>query len=84
MAESKTVSAAADAEDQRGVLVAMRARVARDIDDPDTPARDIAALTRRLLEIVREIAAIDAHTGDGDDVQKAAQTPDEAWNPAAI
>ena len=39
---------------------AMRARIARAVDDPNTAARDLAALTKRLGEVVRDIEAIDA------------------------
>lgn len=72
------VKAAADGGDRRELLVALRARIATDIDNPNTPARDLAALSRRLLEIVKEIEAIDAHD-QGDEVGEAATTPDEEW-----
>lgn len=58
--QCKTVSQAAEDNDRRGELVAMRARLARAIDDPETPPRDLASLTRRQLEIGREIETIDA------------------------
>lgn len=73
-----TVRAAADAGDRRGLLVALRARIASDIDNVNTPARDLAALSRRLLEIAKEIEAIDAHD-EGDAVGAAAATPDEVF-----
>ena len=43
-------------------------------------ARDLAALSRRLLEIAEDIEAIDAE-GGVDDVGNAAATPDEEWKP---
>lgn len=46
---------AADAGDALEQLRAMRSIVARAVADEDTPARDLAALTRRLMEINREI-----------------------------
>ena len=73
-----TVKAAADSGVRRNLLVAMRSRIALDIDDQDTPARDLAALSRRLLEIVKEIESIDAEESD-DDIGAAAATPDEKW-----
>lgn len=73
-----TVKAAADSGTRRELLVAMRSRIATDIDSQDTPARDLAALTRRLLDIVKEIEQIDAEDSD-DDIGTAAATPDEAW-----
>jgi len=72
------VKAAADSGVRRNLLVAMRSRIALDIDDQDTPARDLAALSRRLLEIVKEIESIDAEESD-DDIGAAAATPDEKW-----
>ena len=82
-AEGKSVSAAAASGDRRELLVTMRARVATAVEDPGTPARDLAALTRRLLEIANEIEAIDASSED-DDVAAAAATPDEPWDESAI
>jgi len=38
----------------------MRARIATAVEDANTPARDLAALTKRLVEVVRDIEAIDA------------------------
>lgn len=45
--------------DSRDVMAAMRKRLAASIDDPSTPARDLAALSRRLLEVDRTIREID-------------------------
>ena len=56
----KTVTTAAAEGSHRELLVAMRARVAKAVEDGNTPARDLAALTRRLMEIARDIEAIDA------------------------
>jgi len=74
-AKVKTVTEAADEGTTRELLVAMRARVAKAVEDPNTPARDLAALTKRLVEVVRDIEAIDAAnqqgTGEGDDVDDA-------------
>ncbi len=56
----KTVTEAADSGSTRELLVAMRARIAKAVEDPNTPARDLASLTKRLVEVVRDIEAIDA------------------------
>lgn len=56
----KSVTEAADRGTTRELLVAMRARIAKAVEDPNTPARDLAALTKRLVEVVRDIEAIDA------------------------
>lgn len=55
-----TVTEAAEANDTRAMLVASRRRIAVAVEDPNTPARDLAALTKRLMETAREIDAIDA------------------------
>lgn len=62
---------------RRDLLVAMRDMVARNLDE-GVPARELAALTRRLLEITKEIEAIDA-ADEGDPVGDAASTDDEPW-----
>lgn len=76
-----TVSAAAKDGDRRKLLVALRSRIAQSVEDPKTPARDLAALSKRLLEIVREIELIDAEA-TVDDVGSAASTPDQKWTAA--
>ena len=52
---SLTVSEAAESGSQLNLLVAMRTRIARAVEDPNTPARDLAALTKRLADVAREI-----------------------------
>ena len=56
----RTVTEAASEGTTRELLIAMRDRVAKDVQNENTPARDLAALTKRLMEIVRDIEAIDA------------------------
>ncbi|WP_457095223.1 hypothetical protein [Mycobacteroides abscessus] len=56
----------------------MRDRIAQTVDDPDTSPRDLAALTRRLMDIAGEIEAIDAKAHTGNPITQAAQVPDEA------
>lgn len=78
-APPKTVAQAAASGDQLALLESMQTRIAKTVDDPHTPARDLAALTRRLHEIAKDIAAIRA-AAEGDDVADAADTPDEEFN----
>jgi hypothetical protein len=73
-----TVTKAAATGDRRDLLVALRARIAQSVEDPNTRAPALAALSRRLLEIARELEALDAE-GGGDAVGNAAATPDERW-----
>lgn len=77
-ARKLTVKSAADGGERRDLLVALRTRIAAAIDDTKTPPRDLAALSRRLLETARELEALDAET-KVDDIGEAAATPDEAW-----
>lgn len=56
----KTVTEAAQGGTTRELLAATRDRIAVAVEDPNTPARDLAALSKRLMETVREIEAIDA------------------------
>lgn len=78
-----TVSAAFAKGSLRDQLVALGARIAKSVDNLNTPARDLAALSRRQLEIAREIEAIDA-ADDEDDITAAASTPDEEFRPEAL
>lgn len=61
----------------RDLLVALRDNIAGQIDE-GIQARDLAALSRRLLEISKELEAMDAAEGE-DDIGEAAVTPDEEW-----
>ncbi|AJD82226.1 hypothetical protein PBI_KESHU_6 [Mycobacterium phage Keshu] len=45
--------------DRRDLLMRMHERVENAVFDADTPPRDLAALTRRLMEISKEIEVID-------------------------
>ena len=73
-----TVTSAAESGSRRLLLTAMRARIAATIDKPDTPPRDLAALSRRLLEIAQELELLEA-ADKVDDIGDAAATPDQEW-----
>lgn len=62
----KTVTEAAKTGTTRELLSATRDRIAVAVEDPTTPARDLAALSKRLMETVREIEAIDARTEESE------------------
>ena len=55
----KSILESAESGSRLDELRAMRRRLAKAMDDPNTPARDLAALSRRQLEIGREIEAIE-------------------------
>lgn len=73
-----TVTTAATDGNRRDLLIALRGRIAQTVENADTPPRDLAALSRRLLEIAKEIEAIDAQDEEGE-VGAAAAIPDEEW-----
>lgn len=81
--KAKTVTQAAAAGDTRELLVAMRARIAVAVEDPNTPARDLAALTKRLTEVVRDIAAIDA-ADEQEATGHAAEVEDGEFDAASV
>lgn len=78
-----SVAQAAATGDHRSLLVAMRERIARTVSDPDCPPRDLAALTRRLQDIAKEIEAIDLRAKEeGADANDVAE--DEDWDSEAL
>lgn len=77
-----SVAQAAATGDHRSLLVAMRERIARTVSDPDCPPRDLAALTRRLQDIAKEVEAIDLRVKQ--EVDENATAPDEEWDEEAL
>ena len=76
-ARPMTVTEAVERGTIRDQFVAMRARIATAIDDPNIRGADLAALSRRMHELGREIAVLDARESEEDDGGTA--TPDEHW-----
>jgi len=72
-----TVTEAVEHGSLRDQYVAMRARIAAAIDDPNIRGADLAALSRRMHELGREIAVLDARESEEGDGGTA--TPDEHW-----
>jgi hypothetical protein len=60
----------------------MRERIARTVSNPDCPPRDLAALTRRLQEIAKEIDAIDLRAKQ--EAREDAASADEEWDETVI
>lgn len=79
----KTVTQAAKGGSTRELLVAMRDRIAVAVEDPNTPARDLAALTKRLTEVMREISAIDA-AREQEATESAAEVEDGEFDAASV
>lgn len=81
--KTKSVAQAAADGDHRDLLVAMRERIAKTVSDADCPPRDLAALTRRLQEIAKEISAIDLRAKQEAEEDGSSGGP-EAWDEEAI
>jgi hypothetical protein len=83
VAQKFTVAQAAATGDHRALLVAMRERIAKAVSSEDCPPRDLAALTRRLQDISKEIEALVLRAreegSDADDV-----AADEEWSAEAL
>jgi hypothetical protein len=77
-----TVAEAVTSGTRRDELVTMRARIARAIDDPNIRGADLAALTRRLMEVGKELEALDKAAEE--DAREASVSPDEDWDASAI
>lgn len=76
------VAQAAECGDHRALLVAMRDRIAHSVRNPDCPPRDLAALTRRLQDIAKEIEAIDLRAKQ--EAEEDAIAVDEDWDSEAL
>lgn len=80
----RSVASARRNGDRLDVLLAMEARLAGLIDNPNTPAKDISPLVRRLQEVGRDIEAIREQGQAQEDVAVRAATDDERWDADAI
>jgi hypothetical protein len=75
-----TVATAAASGDERQLLIALRDEIAQAISD-GCAARDLGTLSRRLLEVTRELADLDARREQEQPVKRrgARAAADEAW-----
>ncbi|HXJ63322.1 MAG TPA: hypothetical protein VNN79_06170 [Actinomycetota bacterium] len=78
-AKRKTVSQAAQTGTRRELLEAIRDRIALEVTDLNTPARDLAALTKRLAEVISDIDGL-----DDEDSTEDAPAEDEAFDPSSV
>lgn len=79
----KDVATAAATGDQLQLLLSMRERIAGAVADPECHPRDLAALTRRLQEIAREIHALETRA-DEEAPKRGRKAADEAVNVSAL
>lgn len=80
-ADPKTITEAAKGTKVE-LLVAMRDRIAKTVEDPRCPPRDLASLSRRLMEIAREIEL--ARLEDEETSGASDESPDEALDTSAL
>lgn len=78
----KTILAAAEGGAERDLLESLRRRVAVALDDPNTPAKDIAALTRRMQELAKDLHALDQR--EREESGHGGAVPDEPFDASAI
>lgn len=79
----KTVAQAAATGDPKVLLIAMRDRIARTVSDPDCPPRDLAALTRRLQDIAKELDALELRAKQ-EASENVGSASEETWDESAI
>jgi hypothetical protein len=80
--EPKTVLEASESGDRISELTAMRRVIARALDNENTSPRDLAALSRRQIEISKEIDAMKRQRSE--EAEQGAVASDEQWTEEAI
>lgn len=79
---SDSIVEAIESGDRLSELKALHLRIARAVDDEATPARDLASLSRRQMEISREIEALEKQAEEA--LEHGAISEDEEFDPSAI
>lgn len=77
-----SVSEAAEYGTRLDEMQQMRRVIARALDDANTSPRDLAALSRRQLEISKEIEALERQQTE--EAEQGAVSEDEGWSEEAI
>lgn len=77
-----SVSEAAEYGTRLDEMQQMRRVIARALDDANTSPRDLAALSRRQLEISKEIEALERQQTE--EAEQGAVSEDESWSEEAI
>lgn len=77
-----TVASAASHGSRRDLLVALRDRIAEEMDG-DVQARDLASLSLRLMSIVKELEELKTQS-EGEAIGVAAETPDEEFDAETV
>lgn len=79
-----TILEAAELGDRLEELRSMRRRIAKALDDPNTPARDLAALSRRQIEIGRDVDMLELRANEEARRERSASTTSRGFDSAAI
>lgn len=80
----KKVPTVSRAEGRLEELVAMRAVMAKALDAEDTPARELPALVRRMIECSELIESLEAREAEAKDDDRARSLIDEAFDLGSI
>lgn len=85
-AAATAISRAAESGDSLEMLRALRLRLAKAVENERTPPRDLAALSRRLVDIDRDIKAAEAAAQEGGEGKGAGggDVHDEEFDPSAV
>lgn len=78
----RTILEAVEAGDRLSELELTHVRIAKAVQDESTPARDLASLSRRQMEISKEIEALRRHLAE--EATDGAVSEDEEFDQAAI
>lgn len=78
----RTIEEAADQDDTLSELKLTRKVIARKLDDPNCPARDMASLSIRLMQLGKEISVLEARRAE--EATDAADVADEAFDAQAL
>lgn len=80
------ISRAAESGDSLEMLRALRLRLAKAVENERTPPRDLAALSRRLVDIDRDIKAAEAAEQEGGEGKGAdgGDVQDGEFDPSAV
>ena len=78
----KNVKQAAATGTELELLQALRDRVATTVGDPNCPPRDLAALSKRLMELTREIAAL--VEAEKQEAEERGEVPDTEFDAEAL
>lgn len=81
VATEAAITQACASGSRRDVLLALRQRIAGELDNPDLFPRDLSSLTLRLREIVAELDALDEREAQAaeQEAHTLAGLDDEPW-----